>query len=144
MRLQLLSLRVTASVDPVVAADGSLGVPDDPATVGWWTGSVLPGSRAGATVVDGHVDSAATGPGALYQLQRLAAGDRIRLQLAGAGAMTYSVTARRTYLKDTGLPASLFTRAGPPHLVLISCGGQFDETTRSYDSNVVVLARPVP
>jgi len=33
--------------------------------------------------------------------------------------------------------------AGSPVLTLITCGGSFSESTRHYDSNVVVYAVPV-
>jgi len=38
--------------------------------------------------------------------------------------------------------AGLFTRTGPPALVLVTCGGNFDRATHSYSANVVVYAVP--
>jgi len=32
---------------------------------------------------------------------------------------------------------------GPSQLVLISCGGAFDRDRRSYEDNIVVIAKPV-
>src|ERR1700744_2838982 len=57
---QIPSLRVSAPASPESAAAGTLGVPDDPHNVGWWMAS------SGEVVVDGHVDLAGVGPGALY------------------------------------------------------------------------------
>jgi hypothetical protein len=37
----------------------------------------------------------------------------------------------------------IFARDGAPQLVLITCGGTFDRTIRSYEDNVVVTAEPV-
>jgi hypothetical protein len=43
----------------------------------------------------------------------------------------------------TQLPAAeLFARTGPPRLVLVTCGGDFDPETGSYRANVVVHAVP--
>jgi hypothetical protein len=41
------------------------------------------------------------------------------------------------------LPVELFRRDQAPVLVLITCGGTFDRTTRHYADNVVVTARPL-
>jgi heterodisulfide reductase subunit A-like polyferredoxin len=90
-------------------------------------------------VIDGHVDSAEFGAGALYRLADLTIGDTIR---AGGGIVTYQVNERRTYDKATGLPAAIFGTDGAPRLVLITCVGAFDETTLSYESNVAVFASP--
>jgi len=59
--LDLPTIHIRARVENVVTTHGILAVPDDPAKVGWWTGSALPGTTTGSTVLDGHVDSAQTG-----------------------------------------------------------------------------------
>jgi len=144
VRLGLPSLRVHAAVQGVVTTGGVLGVPDDPARVGWWTGSVQPGSAAGSTVLDGHVDSAVSGAGALFGLAQLNAGDRVSVTDARGRDWTYRVYARQVYRKHQGLPAALFATTGPARLVLITCGGPFNAAARSYQDNIVVLAATQP
>jgi hypothetical protein len=39
---------------------------------------------------------------------------------------------------------ALFQRTGPPRLVLLTCGGEFQPELRSYADNVVVVAEPAP
>jgi len=39
--------------------------------------------------------------------------------------------------------AQVFRRDGDHALVLVTCGGAFDRTTRTYAENVVVTAVPV-
>ncbi|MEO6699921.1 MAG: class F sortase [Jatrophihabitantaceae bacterium] len=136
------SLNVTAQVLPVVNTGGVLGVPDDPAQLGWWTGGAQPGAARGSVIIDGHVDSASTGPGALFRLGRLNPGDRIAVTSRTGASHSYTVTGRRSYPKAAGLPAELFDRAGPSRLVLISCGGAFDRSAGSYLDNIVVFAAP--
>jgi Sortase domain len=140
--LVLPTLGVRAHIRNVVTTDGVLGVPDNPAEVGWWTGSVPAGSSTGSTVIDGHVDSAVTGTGALFHLTDLAAGDPISVTTATGLVVRYRVTGRRVYVKHQGLPADLFATSGPPRLVLITCGGPFDSTTRNYQDNIVIFATP--
>ena len=140
--LVLPTLGVRAHIRDVVTTDGVLGVPDNPAEVGWWTGSVPAGSSTGSTVIDGHVDSAVTGEGALFHLTDLALGDRIFVTTTTGRVVPYRVTGRRVYVKHQGLPADLFVTTGPPRLVLITCGGPFDATTRNYQDNIVIFATP--
>ena len=141
--LALPSLAVQATVRQVVTTNGVLGVPDNIADVGWWTGSVRPGSAAGSTVIDGHVDSAVTGTGALFHLAQLQAGDPVTLTDAAGVLRHYRVYQRQVFVKHDGLPADLFTTTGAPRLVMITCGGPFDRATRNYLDNIVVFAAPV-
>jgi sortase (surface protein transpeptidase) len=93
-------------------------------------------------VIDGHIDSAATGPGAFFQLADLRIGDLLIVTTTTGDRRTYPVTGRRTYHKADGLPPDLFATTGPPRLVLITCGGSFDRSTGSYSDNIVVFAAP--
>jgi len=141
--LSIPTLGVRASVLPVVNDRGTLGVPDDPAQVGWWSASALAGAATGTVVLDGHVDSAASGPGALFRLSALNLNDPITLSTGTGQLRRYTVTGRRVYVKAGGLPADIFDQHGPARLVLISCGGPFDRTAGSYLDNIVVFAVPV-
>ena len=50
---------------------------------------------------------------------------------------------RSTYLKNELPFDTIFSREGNPVLTLVTCGGGFSQSSRSYDSNVVVYAVPV-
>lgn len=139
--LRIPSLQIGAPIVPVtVAAGGALGVPANPRTLGWWSGGAAPGSSTGSTVLDGHVDSAALGLGALFTLRHVQVGAPVLLT-AGAATLRYQVVGVREYAK-ANLPASVFTSAGPGRLVLITCGGAFDRASRHYADNIVVYAVP--
>jgi hypothetical protein len=140
--LSLPALHVEASVEDVTLTGNALGVPTNPAQVGWWVGSAPAGAAAGSTVIDGHVDSKAYGLGALYNLYKLAPGDPVTVTTITGSVVAYRVYARQTYLKSAGLPDDLFVTSSPARLVLITCGGAFDSATGHYESNVVVLANP--
>jgi hypothetical protein len=142
VKLSLPTVNVRAEILPVVTTDGALGVPTDPSDVGWWTGSVRPGSAAGSVVLDGHVDSAVLGVGVLSHLSQLKANDLVTVQTADGVSHAYRVYSRQSFVKHEGLPAGLFAATGPARLVLITCGGSFDQTTRSYEDNIVVFAVP--
>lgn len=143
-QLTIPALGVQAPVTPVLTTNSELDVPDDPSHVGWWAGSARIGATTGTVVIDGHVDSATAGPGALFRLTDLPAAAQILIVTTTGKHQTYLVTGRRIYAKTTGLPADLFTTTGPPRLVLITCGGPFDRTSGSYLDNVVLFATPTP
>jgi sortase (surface protein transpeptidase) len=140
-RLRISGLKVTAPVVPVASAQHTLTPPEDPSQVGWWVASAPAGARQGSIVIVGHIDSAASGPGALFHLDRIKPGQTIDLS-SGSKTARYRTTSMRFYPKSAGLPADLFNPAGPARLVLISCGGTFDRAKRSYRSNVVVIGTP--
>lgn len=142
-RVQLPTLRVTAAVTPVrLGADRLLTVPADVRTVGWWSQGAAAGAHRGTVVLVGHVDSAAAGPGAFFNLRRLQPGDRVRLAGDGSHRADYAVVARRQYPKSA-LPVDLvFGQGNRARLVLITCGGRFDAATRHYTDNIVVYAEP--
>jgi hypothetical protein len=127
------SLGVTAAATPETVKAGQLGVPADPARVGWWMPSTA------ELVIDGHVDTAAAGPGALYRTGSLSPGAAITVRTAD-GSEHWTVDGVRTYVKGQ-VPAGLFAGYGP-RLVIITCGGPFDYVTRHYDDNVIAYASP--
>ena len=133
---------VGAPVVPTATApDGALAVPDPPTTVGWWSPGALAGAASGTTVLVGHVDSAASGPGTFAVLRDVAVGERVCCAApTGARSPTGSTAAGR--LGKADLPADLFAPGGPPRLALVTCGGRFDRATRHYTDNVVVYAVP--
>ena len=128
--VRIPSLLVSAPAKPESATGGTLGVPDDPAHVGWWMPSTS------ELVIDGHVDMAGVGPGALYEVRNLSPGARLVVQTAD-GPERWTIDGVRTYQKGR-VPAGLFTWQGATaRLVIITCGGPFDYATHHYYDNVV-------
>ncbi|MEO8519569.1 MAG: class F sortase [Dermatophilaceae bacterium] len=142
-RLRLPRLHVDATVLPVsVGIDGLLGVPANPRQLGWWSGSARPGLASGSVVIDGHVDSATLGLGAFFRLSEARPGDEIVLENATGESSGYTVVARRSYAKASLPVAEVFAMDVPPRLVLLTCGGAFDQATHHYADNIVVYAVP--
>lgn len=119
--------------------DGSMEIPDNVLEIGWYEPQgVLPGND-GTAVLAGHVDSRAQGPGAFHDLRHLDVGDGITIS-DGDRDQEWVVTARRSYDKDLLPIEDIFIDHGEPRLVLVTCGGAFDRTLRSYSDNIVVYA----
>ena len=140
-----LRLPGQAHPSPVVPVDtdtgGALEVPENPATLGWWSGGAKPGQGLGSIVIDGHIDSSRYGTGVFAQLRYLNVGDRIELGTSDGGQRSYAVTGRRQFAKSA-LPAEVFDQNVGERLVLITCGGTFNSQTRHYSENTVLYAVP--
>ncbi|MEU2116097.1 class F sortase [Streptomyces sp. NPDC016459] len=135
-------LGLRADLVPVAAGrDGVLGLPEDVRLGGWWALGAPVGSRAGTTLLAGHVDSRRSGLGAFAVLHRLGPGSRVEVRAANGRVYRYVVTARRLYAR-TALPTDLFSREGPHRLALLTCAGTYDAAAAAYDSNVVLYASP--
>jgi hypothetical protein len=144
LHVRIPTLGIDAPLVPsaVDVANGVLGVPDDIRRPGWWRDGAAPGDRAGAVLVAGHVDSASRGAGAFFGLQTARRGTRVELRMRNGRTREYRVVSVRLMAKEK-LPTDIYSRSGRPRLVLVTCGGPFDEATRHYRDNVVVTAVPV-
>jgi hypothetical protein len=145
VRLVLPDVGIDAPVDPVgVTPDGLLQLPDDVHRVGWYRFGPVPGQPQGSAVLAGHVDSWNQGLGALSRLRSVQPGQRLAVIDAAGQTTRWQVVTRRLVVKQQLPLPELFTRSGPPRLVLLTCGGPFDERLRSYRDNLVVAAVPAP
>ena len=63
---------------------------------------------------------------------------------SGADTLTYRVGTVEVLSRDelARRSADVFSRTGTGRLVLITCGGSFDESSRHYRDNVIVVAEP--
>lgn len=133
--------------------DGTIQVPpldNSPLTneAAWYRYSSAPGAL-GTSVIEGHVDSAASGPSVFYRLGALAVGQQIYITRQDHTLAVFRITAVRQYPKDQFPASTVYGNARYAALRLVTCGGQFDYATRHYLSNTVVFAaltssRPAP
>jgi hypothetical protein len=156
-RLIIPSLGVDATLVPTgaVGAPGaaSLTIPSDIHTVAWWDGAVRDGARTvhedaprpgqpGVALIAGHVDSATTGPGALFDLKALEVGAVVDVVDSDHRRSAWIVSSPPETALKTALPPALWVTSGAPKLALVTCGGPFDASTGHYLDNVIVWARP--
>jgi hypothetical protein len=118
-------------------------LPGDVRRVGWYRFGPAPGQPEGSAVLAGHVDSWDQGLGSLGRLRTVQPGDAVEVTDAAGATTRWQVVTRRLVAKPDLPLAELFARSGPARLVLLTCGGPFDERTRSYRDNLVVVAEPV-
>lgn len=142
-RVEIPGVGIAAPIDATgVGDEGALVIPEDVRRAGWFRHGAQPGATSGSSVIVAHVDSRDGGPGAFYRLRDVEEGDRVTVTGAEGEAAEYDITALTRYGKDELPVADLFGDGGPHRLVLITCGGAFDEGSRSYAENVVVTALP--
>ncbi len=134
--------------------DGSLYVPPDPRAVSWASQDVAPGTPYGTIILVGHVNYNGVA-GAFGDLADYRVGQIISLVLADSRRMSYAVAAepvevnkdklgpRRQELFDQTHSYGLPGQATSGRLLLLSCGGRFDNRTGHYESNIFVFALPV-
>lgn len=141
--LQIPALEVEAAIVPAgVERNGDMEVPKNVRDVAWYKHGSAPG-EPGSAVLAAHVDLAGQGPGVFYDLRTLEPGDEIYVTFDDGTIDAFTAEARTIYNK-TELPVdTIFSRQGSPVLTLITCGGGFNRSLQSYDSNVVVYAVPL-
>jgi len=133
------SLGIEADVSPLgLQPNGTVMVPKTVTGVGWYRYGPTPG-QPGSSVLLGHVDSY-RGPGVFFQLKRLRAGAAIYVRLANGRTAVFRVRRVVRYPKDAFPDTLIYATVGAPELTLVTCGGQFNFSTRSYESNVVVFS----
>lgn len=139
-RVVVPRLNLDVRVVPISSHAGTLVPPADPQVLGWWSSGARPGSDGGSALITGHTVHA-TDYGALADLDRLRAGDRVTV-LTDLGRVRYVVTSNRDLSKDAlaDQAAVLFDQAGPARLVLVTCTRWRQGV---YRGNTVVTAVPL-
>lgn len=142
-RLDIPAMGVQA---PVVARgldrDGAIEPPpyDQPGVVGWYAGGTRPGAIGTALFV-GHVDTESR-PAVFYKLSALRIGEKIRVARSDGRMAEFTVDDVQVIGRDDfdAQQAYGVRQSGRAELRLVTCGGTFDRTSRTYTANVVVSA----
>ncbi|MEV6172755.1 class F sortase [Streptomyces sp. NPDC051954] len=131
---------------PVVArgldAQGAVDPPpfDQAGVVGWYAGGAKPGA-AGTALMVGHVDTA-TRPAVFYKISALKPGETVRVIRDDGKVAEFTVDDVQVVTRDHFDAHQAYGphQTGRAELRLITCGGSFDQATRSYTANVIVSA----
>lgn len=119
-------------------ADGTMQVPTDATTVGWYTRAPTPGSL-GPAVLAGHVDYRRQ-PGTFRRLADLEPGASVDVDRADGITAVFTVGRVERYAKTRFPTEAVYGAINRAGLRLITCGGSFDSATGHYEDNVVVFA----
>jgi hypothetical protein len=139
VRLQMPSVGLDTRLTGIdLDAAGALVPPSDDTVAGWYRSGPAPG-EVGPAVLTGHVDSVA-GPAVFFRLRHVAVGDPVSVTRADGTTARFTVTRVARFPKGAFPTTEVYAPTPRPELRLITCGGAFDRTARSYLDNVVVYA----
>ena len=142
IRLTIPSIGVDSDLMGLgLQADGTLQVPPTGFPAGWYTGAPTPG-ELGPAIIAGHVDWDGR-PGVFFDLRDLSPGGEITIDRQDGSTARFRVDRVERFPKDQFPTHRVYADLDHAGLRLITCGGDFDRTTRSYQDNLVVFARLV-
>lgn len=126
--------------------DGSIDVPKGAEVdqAAWYKNSPAPG-EAGASIIEGHIDTVKSGPSVFFDLGKLQSKDKIYVTRDDGVTALFEVVAVRDYDKTSFPTSDVYTNSGrhDAELRLITCGGAFNADTHEYTQNTVVYAKLV-
>lgn len=125
--------------DVGVQANGELQIPGA-SEVGWYRWSPSPGN-AGSAVLAAHIAYDGT-DGVFRDLNHVAVGALVTIGYDDDSVRDFEIIELSQYRKDELPFDRIFAKDGDPVVALITCGGTFNRTLRSYDDNVVAYAVP--
>jgi hypothetical protein len=138
-RVSVPSIDAELSVVPTgVTADGAMEIPDDPRVAGWYRYGPGPTTDSGATVLSAHIDSRER-VGPLARLSQVEPGDEVIVATADE-EVRYVIERVDSYPKTVIDLDAVFDRGGSARLHLVTCGGEWDPDTGSYEDNVIAVA----
>lgn len=138
-QVAISSIDAELSVIPTgVTSDGLMEIPADPRVAGWYKYGPDPVSDSGAVVVSAHIDSKER-VGPLARLGQVSPGDEVVVSTADE-EVRYVIERVDSYPKTVIDLDAVFTRDGAPRLHIVTCGGEWDAATGSYEDNIVAVA----
>ena len=140
VRVSIPALKATAATVALgLQPDGAMQVPDSATDVGWFTRAPAPGAL-GPAVLAGHVNWKGR-RGTFFDLGRLTPGAGISVDRQDGSTAMFTVTKVEQYPKDRFPTDEVYGATDHAALRLITCGGEFDDSTQHYRDNVIVYAR---
>jgi sortase (surface protein transpeptidase) len=121
--------------------DSSLDVPTQASTVGWYERSASPGT-VGPAVLAAHVNYHGE-QGAFARLCELGPGDIVEVHRDDDTTAVFVVDRVGQYSKDAFPTEAVYAPTPDSEIRMITCGGVFNEHTRSYEDNIVVFGHLV-
>jgi LPXTG-site transpeptidase (sortase) family protein len=138
LQLIIPKIGVNAAVQDVgISRKGRMGVPSNYTDVGWYRYGAIPGNKGNA-VFDGHLDNGFGRDGVFKHLSELIVGDQIIIKLKDGTERTFVITEAHLLEQHTTETQDIFQREGPPHIILITCEGDWDSSTKTYAERRVI------
>lgn len=139
VRLIVPKLSIDTSIEPVsVGTNNIMEVPDGWDKAGWYIKAVKPG-EVGTAVIVGHYDDQFGKPAIFYYLNQLEAGDKIIILTSDNRELNFIVKQKSTYPFWSSIDELLIPDKNK-NLILITCGGWWNQELHNYSERLVVQA----
>ena len=127
-------------IDVGVEENGDMEIPGAD-SVGWYRFNATPG-EAGSAVLAAHISFDGQ-PGVFRYLDEANVGDRVVVEFDDGTRSEFEIVELAQYDKQELPDERVFAKTGDPVLTLITCGGDFNRSLRSYEDNIVAYAIPI-
>ena len=144
-QIEIPAINVKAPVVHVgLEPDGAMEAPKGPDIIGWYTGSVAPGMQGNA-LVTAHVDwlDRTTGQSrtaVFWDLDKLKQGDQVIVHAEENQQFSYVVKDSVLVKFDDPDALKYVEPTETSILTMITCEGNFDQSSRNYDMRRIVVA----
>lgn len=142
LEIPTLGIRAPFGAGAVVAKQ--LRIPSDSAELTIYDRGAVPCASEGTVLLAGHVVAYGV-HGALWDLHRVRGNELVYTGCQDGSTAVWRVVEVRVERKRD-LPQDIFTDAGDPRLVIVTCGGPIvtdEDGDRVHRDNVIVYAEPV-
>jgi LPXTG-site transpeptidase (sortase) family protein len=140
-KISIPAINVDTSIEQVALdPQGNMDVPKTDYTVGWYKLGFKPGQK-GSAVLSGHLDKKDASPAVFWKLSDLKAGDKIITTDVNGKSYTFTVTHLVEYPYDALPLNEIFAASDKANLNLITCKGNWNDTTKIYSHRLVVYSQ---
>lgn len=109
--------------------------------VGWYRFNATPGEE-GSAVLAAHISFDGQ-PGVFRYLAEAEIGDSVVIEFDDGTTSEFEIIELAQYDKQELPTDRVFAKTGDSVLTLVTCGGDFNRSLRSYEDNVVAYAIPI-
>lgn len=140
---------VDTEAEPDANGGYPLGDPEDIDAIGWYADGPQPGSGSGHVLLDGHTYTDGSAVFSPSFDAEVAVGQEFTVTTSTGGECTYRVTevftdvAKVDEYPDLVAREDLYVTDGPEQAVVVTCSGEFDESSGHHLDVTVVVAERV-
>lgn len=119
--------------------ESKMDIPKDDNNVAWYNLGVKPG-EPGNAVIAGHYDKQSGDPAVFYNIGKLKPGDELIVTDESGKNLIFLVSEIRSYKLEDFPLTEVFGLHEEPRLNLITCEGEYDDTSKLYSHRLVVYS----
>lgn len=144
VKLQINSVGIVANMTQVgLTKENDIGTPSNIAQASWYTGSNSPAHETGSAIVVAHVGTDRN-PGVFAKLSDIKPGALVGLTMGDGKTNAYKVTQSEDVPSGSVNMTKYLTNDGHSKLLyLITCTGDYNARTHTYDNRLIVSAEAI-